>query len=101
MSSSVRLKLFWWIVETSFSSSRCAGIRIAAAGHLVDVADLEPDDPVLDVVDDADAVAGAELGDPLDQLDEPEALAVERDRAAGLEPDPHRLAARRAPARAG
>ena len=58
---------------------------------LVDVAHLEPDDPVLDVVDDPDPVAGAELGGALDQLDQSEALAVERDRPAGLEPDPDQL----------
>ena len=59
--------------------------------HLVDVADLEPDDPVLDVVDDPDPVAAAELGRPLEQLDQPEALAVERDRAPALEADPDQL----------
>ena len=55
--------------------------------HLVDVAHLEADDPVLDVVDDADPVAHADLGHALDQLDRPEPLAVERDRHAGLELD--------------
>ena len=30
-------------------------------GHLVDVAHLETDDPVLDVIDDSDAVARADL----------------------------------------
>ena len=69
--------------------------------HLVEVADLEPDDPVLDVVDDPDPVARADLGGALDQLDQPELLAVERDRAPGLEADPDQLAARRAPPRAG
>ena len=59
--------------------------------HLVEVADLEPDDPVLDVVDDADAVARADLGGEFDQLDQPERLAVERDRLALLEADPKQL----------
>ena len=53
--------------------------------HLVDVAHLQADDPVLDVVDDPDAVAHPDLGRALDQLDEPEPLAVERDRHARLE----------------
>ena len=59
--------------------------------HLVDVAHLQADDPVLDVVDDPDAVAHADLGGPLDQVDEPEPLAVERDRHARLERDLDRL----------
>jgi hypothetical protein len=46
-------------------------------GHLVDVADLEPHHPVLDVVDDPDAVALADLGDSLEELHEPERIAVE------------------------
>ncbi len=53
--------------------------------NLVDVAYLQPHDAVLDVIDDADAVAGADRGHPFDQLDEAEALAVERDRDATLE----------------
>ena len=60
-------------------------------GHLVDVSDLQPDDAVLDVVDDADAVARAELGDPFQQLHELEALAVQRDRHAALEAHLHHL----------
>ena len=65
---------------------------------LVDVADLQTDDAVLDVVDDADAVARAELADALDQLDERQALAVERHRQAALELqlDPLRLIGRAA-----
>ena len=59
--------------------------------NLVDVAHLEADDPVLDVVDDADAVAAADRGRPFEQVDEAEALAVERDRQAGLEADRDRL----------
>ena len=56
-------------------------------GDLVDVAHLEADDPVLDVVDDADPVAAADLGRSFEQLDQAEALAVERDRQPGLEAD--------------
>ena len=41
-------------------------------GHLVDVAYLQPDDAVLDVVDDPDAVTRADLGGAFDQLDQPE-----------------------------
>ena len=55
--------------------------------RLIQIADLEPDDPVLDVIDDPDAVAGPDLGGTLEQLDQPEPLAVQRDRAALLEPD--------------
>ena len=54
---------------------------------LVDVAHLQADDAVLDVVDDADAVAAADLGGALEQLDDPQALAVERHRHAALEAD--------------
>ena len=53
--------------------------------RLVDVAHLQPDDAVLDVVDDPDAVAGADLGRRFDQLHEPQALAVQRDGHAALE----------------
>ncbi len=67
--------------------------------RLVDVADLQPDDPVLDVVDDADAVAGGDLGDAFDQLDQRQALAVERDRQSALEAQLDRLGLDRAPAR--
>ena len=38
------LKLFWWIVPTSFSSSLCAVSRISAAGTSGDVAHLEADE---------------------------------------------------------
>ena len=82
---------FWWIVPTSLSSSSWAVRMIAAAGHLVDVADLQADDAVLDVVDDPDAVAGADLGGALEQLDEAEPLAVERDRHARARTRPRRL----------
>jgi hypothetical protein len=65
-------------------------------GRLVDVAHLQADDAVLDVVDDADAVAGADLADPLDQRRQLQALAVQRDRQAALELelDPLRLVGR-------
>ena len=53
--------------------------------HLVDVAHLQADDPVLDVIDDADAVAPGDLGDAIDQLDQAEPLAVERHRDPPLE----------------
>ena len=88
------LKLFWWIVPTSFSSSLCAARMISAAGHLVEVAHLQPDDAVLDVVDDPDAVARADLPRALQQLDQAEPLAVQRHRAAALELDLHVLAPR-------
>ena len=60
-------------------------------GRLVDVADLQADDPVLDVVDDAHAVTRADLGGAFDQLHEPEALAVDRHRHAPLEAELDRL----------
>jgi hypothetical protein len=37
--------------------------------HFIDVAYLEPDDAVLDVVDDPDAVTLPDLGRALEQLD--------------------------------
>ncbi len=91
MSSSARLKLFWWIVETSASRSRWAARTIAAAGHLVDVADLEAHDPVLHVVHDPNAVAAAELRRAFEQLHEPEALPVDGHGRAALEAHPHQL----------
>ena len=45
--------------------------------HLVEVSDLEADDAVLDVIHDPDAVARAKLAGALDQLDQPQPLAVE------------------------
>ena len=39
--------------------------------HLVEVAHLQADDPVLDVVDDADTVAAADLGRLLEQVTSP------------------------------
>ncbi len=68
---------FWWIVQTSFSSSRWAAQDDRRRGRLVDVSDLEADDAVLDVVDDADAVAGSYLPRALDQRCKRQALAVE------------------------
>ena len=67
------------------------GQQDRGGGRLVDVAHLQTDDAILDVVDDADAVASADLGDPLEQLHEPQALAVEGDRHAALEADLHHL----------
>jgi hypothetical protein len=56
-------------------------------GHLVEVAHLESHDPVLDVVDDPDAVPRADLAGALEQVDELEPLAVQRHRHAPLEGD--------------
>ena len=56
-------------------------------GRLVDLAALDADEPVLDVVDPADAVRATELVEPLDQGDRGEPLAIERDRDAALEVD--------------
>src|SRR5829696_3230809 len=60
-------------------------------GNLVDVADLEPDHAILDLIDDADPVAAAQLPRPLQQLDQTEALAVQGDRTPGLEAEPDQL----------
>src|ERR1700722_9426408 len=46
-------------------------------GYLVDVAHLQPDDAVLDVIDDADAVARGDLGDRFEKVDKAQALAVQ------------------------
>ena len=54
-------------------------------GHLVEIPDLQAHDPVLDVVHDANAVAGADLTGPLEQLNEPKLLAVQRHRHTALE----------------
>ena len=53
---------------------------------LVEVADLEADDPVLDVVDDPDPVAAAELRGRSSSSTSPSALAVERDRRPRSKP---------------
>ena len=55
--------------------------------RLVDLAALDPDEAVLDVVDPADAVVAAEVVQPVDELDRGEPLAVDRDRDAALELD--------------
>ena len=59
--------------------------------HLVDVAHLEADDPVLDVVDDPAAVLHPQRRRLFDQVDQAEPLAVEGDRQPRLEADRHDL----------
>ena len=59
--------------------------------NLVEVTDLEPDHAVLDVVDDANAVAAPARRRPLQELYQAEPLAVQRHGAAPLEADPHEL----------
>ena len=44
---------------------------------LVDVAHLETDDPIFDVVDDPDPVAASDLGDAVEQLYERQSIAIE------------------------
>src|SRR5207248_3441150 len=44
-----------------------------------------------DVVDDPDSVAATDLAGPLEQLDQPQPLAVQPDRNAALELDPDHL----------
>ena len=78
------MKLFWWIVHELFQLA-VSGQHDRRGGDLVQVTHLEPDDPVLDVVDYPDAAAAPELGGPIEQLDEPEPLTVERDRTPPLE----------------
>ena len=63
-------------------------------GRLVDLAALDADEAVLDVVDPADAVRAAQVVQPLDQLDAAQRLAVDRDRDAALEADHDRRPAR-------
>jgi hypothetical protein len=65
------LNWFWWTV--------------------VDVADLEPDDPVLDVIDDAHPVASSSRRRGLEQLDEAQPDAIPRHRRPSLEADGHDL----------
>ncbi len=55
--------------------------------RLVQLARLDADQPVLDVIDPADAVLAAELVEPFDQRHAVELLAVEADRPAVLEVD--------------
>ena len=54
---------------------------------LVDLARLDPDQPVLDVVDPAHAVLAGELVELVDQRDAVELAAVEGDRLAAVERD--------------
>ena len=54
---------------------------------LVDLAALDADPPVLDHVDAAEPVRADDRAEPVDELDEPERLAVERDRDAAVELD--------------
>ena len=60
--------------------------------HLVEVPNLEPNDAILDLVDDPDPVPPPELGRALEQVDEPERLAVQghRDSPARSRPGPAR-----------
>ena len=55
--------------------------------RLVDLAALDADEAVLDVVDAADAVGARDAVEPLDQLDAAEAVPVDRDWDALLEAD--------------
>ncbi len=48
---------------------------------------FKPDDAILDVIDDPDAVTGCDLGRAFEQGDETEALAVQADGHAMLELD--------------
>ena len=91
MSSSVALEVVLVDRRDELLELAVRGEHERRRRDLVEVADLEADDPVLDVVDDPGPVAGADLGGPLEQLDEPEPLAVDRHRAAGLEADPDEL----------
>ena len=63
------------------------GVEDRRRGRLVDLAALDADQAVLDVVDPAHAVRAAELVEPLDEGDRVQALAVDRDRHAALEAD--------------
>ena len=63
------------------------GVQDGRRRRLVDLAALDADQAVLDVVDAADAVRAAERVQALDELDGAEPLAVERDRDAALEVD--------------
>jgi hypothetical protein len=51
------------------SSARCAAWQDRGRGRLVDLAALDPDQAVLDVVDAPDAVGAAQRVQPVDELD--------------------------------
>ena len=53
--------------------------------RLVDLAALDPDEAVLDVVDPADAVGPAEAVEPIDEVDRRQPFTVDGDRNAALE----------------
>ena len=63
------------------------GVQDRRGRRLVDLAALDADQPILDVVDPPDAVRAAERMDPLDELDRAQPLAVERDRDPAFEVD--------------
>ena len=69
------------------SISRWASWRTIGGGGLVDLARLDADEAVLDVVDPADAVPAGDLVQLLDQLDAVELAAVEGDGPAAVEGD--------------
>ena len=56
-------------------------------GDLVDVANLQADDAVLDVVEDPDAVLTGDLRDMLDQVDHPHGDTIDRNGESVLEAD--------------
>ena len=60
-------------------------VQDGGGGRFVDLAALDPDEAILDVVDPADAVGAAQAMQPLDQLDRRQPIAVERDRDPALE----------------
>src|SRR6185369_1900381 len=55
--------------------------------RLVDLAALDPDQAILDVVDPPDTVRAAQVVDTLDEVDRSEPLAIDRDGDAALEVD--------------
>ena len=64
-----------------------SGVQDRRRRRLVDLAALDPDQPILDVVDPPDAVRAAKVVDALDQVDGREPLPVERHRDPALEVD--------------
>ena len=84
-SATRRLKRSVSLVSVRDSRAACAAWRTVAAGDLVDLAALDPDEAILDVIDPPDAVGAGELVDALDEGDRVEPLAVEADRNAALE----------------